>query len=316
MPMRIDYDLRRLLLLRELKHRGTMAAVASALSYSPSAISQQLAVLEQELGVRLLEREGRRVRLTPEAEVLIESTEEIVRVLEAADARMTALRDQVAGTVRISSFQTVALALLPRLVRELATRHPLLKVEVTQEEPDIAIPALLVGDFDVVITEQYPGPSASRSGELYERVLFEDPMRLAVPLTPEFGSVHDIADLADAPWAMEPRDMRARQWATSVCRAAGFEPQVVVETDDMLTHARFVTEGVAVALLPDLIWAETEPAVRLLPLPGDAVRGVALSVRRGWEASSQARAVLEALEAVMPAVLERVGARARSGMAL
>jgi DNA-binding transcriptional LysR family regulator len=307
--MRVDYDLRRLLLLRELKHRGTMAAVASALSYSPSAISQQLAVLEQEIGVRLLEREGRRVRLTPEAEVLIESTEEIVRVLEVADARITALGDQVAGTVRISSFQTVALALLPRLVGELAVRHPLLQVEVTQEEPDIAIPALLVGDYDLVISEQYPGPLPSRSGELHERVLFEDPMRLAVPLTPEYDGVREIADLAHAPWAMEPRETRARHWATSICRTAGFEPRVVVETDDMLTHAHFVAQGVAVALLPDLVWAETEPAVRLVPLPGSEVRGVALSVRRGWEESAQACAVLEALEVVMPAVLDRVAQR-------
>jgi DNA-binding transcriptional LysR family regulator len=106
-------DLHRLRLLRELKHRGTLAAVADALAYTPSAISQQLSVLETEAGVPLLERAGRRLRLTPAAERLVEHTEAILERLEQARADLDASAASIGGTVRVAAFHTTAHAVIP-----------------------------------------------------------------------------------------------------------------------------------------------------------------------------------------------------------
>src|SRR6266581_1772585 len=113
-------DLHRLRLLRELKHRGTLAAVAEALAYTPSAISQQLSVLETEAGVQLLERAGRRVRLTPAAERLVEHTEAILERLEQAQADLDASAASIGGTVRVAAFHTTAHAVIPAALSALA----------------------------------------------------------------------------------------------------------------------------------------------------------------------------------------------------
>jgi DNA-binding transcriptional LysR family regulator len=125
------FDLHRLRLLRELKHRGTLAAVAAALSYSPSSISQQLSQLESEVGVRLLEPVGRRVRLTPRAEILIAHTEAVLERLEQAEADIAASLTDLTGTLRIASFQTAALALVPTALTLLREAHPNLRIHVT-----------------------------------------------------------------------------------------------------------------------------------------------------------------------------------------
>jgi DNA-binding transcriptional LysR family regulator len=136
-------DLHRLRLLRELKHRGTLAAVAEALAYTPSAISQQLSVLETEAGVTLLERAGRRVRLTPAAERLVEHTEAILERLEQARADLDASAASISGTVRIAAFHTTAHAVVPAALSALARAHPALRAEVTEREPETSLPGLI-----------------------------------------------------------------------------------------------------------------------------------------------------------------------------
>lgn len=134
------FDLHRLRLLRELKHRGTLAAVASALSYAPSSVSQQLSQLEAEVGVPLLEPVGRRVRLTEQAEILVAHTEAVLARLERAEAEIAASLTDLAGTLRIASFQTAALALIPAALGLLRDQHPRLRVHVTHMEPENAPP--------------------------------------------------------------------------------------------------------------------------------------------------------------------------------
>src|SRR5690349_9657234 len=112
-------DMHRLRLLRELKHRGTLAAVAAALSYSPSSISQQLSLLETEVGVPLLEPVGRRVRLTPQAEILVGHAEALLERLEQAEADVAASLTELTGTLRVASFQTASLAVLPAALTRL-----------------------------------------------------------------------------------------------------------------------------------------------------------------------------------------------------
>ncbi|WP_190138638.1 LysR family transcriptional regulator [Streptomyces longispororuber] len=280
------FDLHRLRLLRELKHRGTLAAVATALSYAPSSVSQQLSLLEAEVGVPLLEPVGRRVRLTAQAEILVAHTEAVLERLERAEADIAASLTDLTGTFRIASFQTAALALLPTALGLLRRHHPHLRVHLTQREPEQALPALLARDFDLVVAEEYPGDPSPRPAELEQQDLLEDPLHLAVP--PSAGTARAarpaaaLRALAGHPWVLEPEGTAARQWATALCRAAGFEPDVRFETTDLVLHQRLVEQDHAAAFLPGLAFGARPPAVALYPLPRTrGVRRITTVVRRG-----------------------------------
>ncbi len=174
-------DVRRLRLLRELKIRGTLAEVAEALQYSPSSVSQQLALLEKEAGVELLRKTGRRVQLTPQAEVLVAHTAQLLETLEQAEADLAASLTTVTGTVRIAVFQSAALALMPDALTRMASSYPEVRIEMTQREPETALHETWARDFDLVIAEQYPGHAAPRYAELDRLRLTSDAIRLAVP---------------------------------------------------------------------------------------------------------------------------------------
>jgi DNA-binding transcriptional LysR family regulator len=287
-------DVRRLRLLRELKIRGTLAEVAEALQYSPSSVSQQLALLEKEVGVELLRKTGRRVQLTPQAEVLVAHTAQLLETMEQAEADLAASLTTVTGTVRIAVFQSAALALMPDTLSRMATVYPEVRIEMTQREPETALHETWARDFDLVIAEQYPGHAAPRYPELDRIRLTTDAIRLAVPPEaagqPPITSLEDTAELA---WVMEPRGAASRHWAEQACRSAGFEPDVRFETADLQAQIRLIESGNAVALMPDLVWTGRSTTAQLLDLPGSPRRTVFTSVRRS---SAQRPAILAARE--------------------
>jgi DNA-binding transcriptional LysR family regulator len=299
-------DLHRLRLLRELKHRGTLAAVAEALAYTPSAISQQLSVLEAEAGVPLLERTGRRVRLTPAAERLVEHTEAILERLEQARADLDASAASIGGTVRIAAFHTTAHTVIPVALSALARAHPALRAEVTEREPESSLPGLIAHEFDLALIEEYPGHPQFRRPELDYRQLATDPMRLAQPAS---ASPRALADLAGHSWILEPPGTAARHWATAVCRAAGFEPDVRYQSTDLLLHLRLVRTGHAVALLPARLAGappraaptRTDPAIHLSDLPGSPARRIYAATRRGASQQPALAAVRAALATAIQA---------------
>lgn len=294
------FDLHRLRLLRELKHRGTLAAVAAALSYAPSSVSQQLSQLETEVGVPLLEPVGRRVRLTEQAEILVAHTEAVLERLERAEADIAASLSDLTGTLRIASFQTAALALVPTALGLLRDQHPHLRVHVTHMEPEKALPALKARDFDLVLAEEYPGNPNPRPAELEQEDLLDDPLHLALPKPADTaeadGPTAALRSLADHPWVMEPEGTAARHWAVTLCREAGFEPDVRFETTDLLLHLRLVEHNHAAAFLPGLVWTGQTPSVTLRPLPrGRRTRRIFTVVRRGRGRHPAVRACREAL---------------------
>ncbi len=243
------YDVHRLRLLRELSHRGTLAAVAEALGYRPSSVSHQLATLEREVGARLLEPAGRGVRLTAIARVLVAHTEAILRELEEAQAAVAAADSELLGAVRLATFQTAAHRLLPGVLTRLAAQHPRLGLTVAHVRAEQALPALLARDVDVVLSERYRGQVPPLPPGVVRAVSAPDAMLLATPAS--WGRV-SLRDLAHAPWALEPEGTAARAWATALCRAAGFEPRVIVESTDVYLHERLVADGLAAAFLPRL----------------------------------------------------------------
>lgn len=292
-------EIRRLRLLRELSIRGTLAGVAEALAYSPSSVSQQLALLEKEAGVELMRKSGRGVVLTPAAEVLVAHTEELLAALERTEAELAASESEVQGTVRVAVFQTAVLALMPTALRTLRERHPLLRVEMVQHEPETALRETWARSFDVVVAEHYPHHAAPHYAGLDRERLTEDAIRLALPpvgADPAFDAARRLSGAAHLPWVMEPHGAASRHWAEQACRAAGFEPDVRYETADLQAHVRLVESGNAVALLPDLVWVGRLPAARLVTLDGAPHRVIFTSVRASGAGSPVMLAVRRALE--------------------
>src|ERR687895_508220 len=174
-------DLRRLRLLRELAERGTIAAVADALQYTPSAVSQQLAMLEREAGVRLLERAGRGVRLTDAALVLVEHAEALLARAALAEADLAAAARTVTGRGRIAGFQSVLLRIALPAIEALAAEAPRLRCEVVEAEPEQALPALALGDLDLVLGDEWQHQPWRLPGGLEAHELLTDPVRVVVP---------------------------------------------------------------------------------------------------------------------------------------
>lgn len=300
-------DVRRLRLLVELSQRGTLAAVAEALSYSPSSVSQQLSQLEKEAGVPLLVQVGRRVQLTPQAQVLVGHAQAVLERLEEAEADVARSLTTVSGTVRIAVFQSAAHAVVPQALTLLAAEHPSLRVEVTEREPELALFDVAARDFDLVIAEQYPGYTRPLHPELDRVPLARDAIRLALPPVGTGGrgdakrrletrsADHPLAAASASPWVLEPEGTASREWAEQLCRQAGFEPDVRFETADLMAHIRLIRSGNAVGLLPDLVWAGERATVQLVALPGDPEREVFSSTRR---AAARRPAVVAARDAL------------------
>jgi DNA-binding transcriptional LysR family regulator len=295
------FELRRLRLLHELALRGTLAAVAEALSYSPSTISQQLAQLEKEAGVALLAPEGRRVRLTEHGRILAAHAARALDLDEQARGELESLRradSRGLAPVRMAVMQTAALAIVPAALALLAERAPHLRAELVELPPEQGLFELTARGVDLVIAEQYPGHTRAHADGLERETLGTDPIRLAVA---SGDPARALDDLRDRPWVMEPAGTAARLWAVQQCRAAGFEPDVRYELADLAAHARLVAAGQAVAVLPDLLWDGAPAPLSLLDLPGRPAREIFTAQRTASRARAGILEVRRALRDAFPA---------------
>jgi DNA-binding transcriptional LysR family regulator len=286
-------DLRRLRLLRELHERGTIAAVADALQFTPSAVSQQLAQLERETGVRLLERAGRGVRLTDAALVLVGHADALLERAALAEADLAAAAGTVAGRARIAGFQSVALRVaLPAMVA-LAAEAPGLRCELIEAEPEDALPALALGDVDLVLGDEWQHQPWRLPAGLERHELLRDPVRLVLPAG---HAARGLIELADAPWTTGHAGMAWEEMTQRTCRAQGFEPDIRHRTNDANVSLALVAAGLAVTLLPQLVLPPS--GFTVLPVP---VERAVFAVTR---AADRARPSTQAL---LGAVREAVG---------
>lgn len=269
------YEVRRLRILHELALRGTLAAVAQALSYSPSTISHQLAQLEKEAGMPLLEPEGRRVRLTPHGHVLAEHARRVLDLEEQAESELRNL-DPGGQTIRACVMQSAAQALLPDVLDHLDRGPTPVRLELAEFAPEEGLFELVARGLDLVVAEHYPGHNREHRKGTSRLTLGSDPMRLALP---PGDMAQRIDDLRDRAWTMLPTTMIAHHWAVQQCRAAGFEPDVRYEVTDLATQVRLIASGNAVGVLPDLLWSGGRCPVRLLDLPGSPKREVFIATR-------------------------------------
>jgi DNA-binding transcriptional LysR family regulator len=291
-------DVRRLRVLRELAARGTIAATADALGYTAPAVSQQLAALEREAGVALLERNGRRRRLTPAGEELVARTEGILRELEAAEAALASTATQVAGVLRCAAFSSAHRALLPPAIAALAAHHPDLRVSTAEMEPEDSLPALKLGELDLALAQEYPFAPMPADPALERTNLLEDPLALALPaghpLAHGAGPI-DPASLEGEPWVAGRQSTYCHAVVIHSARRAGYEPRLAHITNDFSVAYALVKAGAGVALVPGLA-GPPPPGVVLRPIAGaPPSRTIYAAVRAGSGARPAVAAMLEAL---------------------
>jgi DNA-binding transcriptional LysR family regulator len=243
----------RLRVLVEVAERGSFSAAAEALSYTQSAISQQIATLEAEAGVTLLERHARGVRLTPAGEVLREHAEGVLARLEAAGAELAAIAGLRAGRLRMASFPTAGATLMPLAIARFKAAHPDVELTLAEGEPEQIAPRLRAGELDLALLFEFDEPLAGMDS-LSSVELLSDPMYLALPDEHPLAGKGDLRleDLRGEAWVQTSRESPCARHVVRCCHGAGFEPNVAFESDDYQTVQGLVAAGVGVALIPEL----------------------------------------------------------------
>jgi DNA-binding transcriptional LysR family regulator len=293
-------DLRKLLLLRELHARGTVAAVAEALSYTPSAVSQQLAQLQREAGVPLTERVGRRLRLTDAGLRLVGHADVLLGQLEQAEAELQEAAGSVHGRLRLASLQTPLLSLVPPALDVLAQRHPEVRVELIEMEPEQSLPAVTLGELDVAIAEEYDDAPRRRFPELEREELCRDTIGVALPRDHPLAASGEplaLSDLAGEAWLSAHADTQFAQTQLRSCRLiGGFEPDVRHWANDIAILMALVAAGQGIVLLPGLTDAGRDERIAVRPIAdADLGRTIYAFSRRTATGRPSVRALVEAL---------------------
>lgn len=298
-------DLKRLRLLHELHRRGTIAAVADALQFTPSAVSQQLAALERETGVVLLQREGRGVRLTDQALVLAERARDLLDQADRAEAELAAAAHEPSGRGRIAAFQSVALNIATPAIAQLARTAPKLRTELIDAEPEEALPALALGDLDLVLADEWAGQPLPRPDGIDRHDLHVEPLLVVLgkehPAARARGRAKAITleTLRDEVWVGAPS---GGGWESMILRACrdlgGFEPEIRHRTNDAIVACELVAHGQAVTLLPELTDPGRHPGVTTRRVHGGDLHRTIIAATRSADAQRPStRALLDAVRA-------------------
>jgi DNA-binding transcriptional LysR family regulator len=304
-------DLHRLRLLHELHARGTIAAVADALRYTPSAVSQQLAVLEREAGLPLLERAGRGVRLTDAALVLVDHAGALLERAELAQADLAAAAGTVAGRGRIASFQSVAFHLAVPAIQALSREAPGLRCELVEAEPEWSLPALAIGDVDLVLADEWEHQPLARLAGIVREDLLRDPVYVVLsmghPALRRHRRAVPLAELEAEVWTSGHPGTAWKSMIERTCRELGrFEPDIRHQTNDAVLSLALVAAGRAVTLLPALVDPGSHPGISARPIAKDEVyRNILMATR----AADAERPSVQALSAAIRAAAVDVNAK-------
>ncbi|MFD7033050.1 LysR substrate-binding domain-containing protein [Streptomyces sp. NPDC059917] len=296
-----DWDIKKLRILRTLAERGTVTATAEALNMTPSAVSQQLTNLARQLGVGLLEAQGRRVRLTDAAHLVLRHTEAVFAQLERADAELAGYLAGEAGEVRVGAFSTAVPALVVPAVAALRRSHPGIEVRVREAEAAEAYELLSAGSVDLALSLAAHAPTA-RDPRFTRIPLFADPLDVALPADHRLAGAAGLrlADLSGERWIFGGSGPWSEITRTA-CEAAGFVPEQAHSAAGWTAILAMVEAGMGVALVPRMAVAGRgyEVAVRVLEADRPA-RHVIAALRRGAEAAPAVARVLTALREATP----------------
>lgn len=308
-------DLRRLQILRAVHHHGTVSAAARSLHLTPSAVSQQIRQLARELGVDLLQPDGRRVRLTGAAQVLLTHADTLEAQWEQARADLAAQQGGATGPLRLYGYPTAVASFLAPATARLGTTHPDLDVTVTEAEADVGFGRLLSGEADVTVViagAACPPPDDPR---FEQRSLVDEPLDLLVPAGHPLAGreLVTLEETAREPWIVaEEGTCDHYHVVVAACIAAGFTPRVVHHAKEWLAIVALVSSGLGVSLIPRMLPLHTEHQVTRLRLTGAVrpTRRILTFVRRGGGEHPAVRHGLTALREAATAGLGEVRAAA------
>jgi DNA-binding transcriptional LysR family regulator len=287
----------RLRVLKEVAYRGSFSAAADALSYTQSAVSQQIAALEAETGMALLERHARGVSLTAAGQTLVGHAEGILARLETAESALSAIAGLRGGRLRMASFPTAGATLMPLAIATFRSSYPDVEVTLAEGEPEEIVPRMEAGELDLALLFEFAGETPLKE-DITRVELLEDPMYLALPRDHVLAGRDRLRlqDLRAQAWVQTSRSSPCARHVVRCCHAAGFEPNVSFESDDYQTVQGLVAAGVGVALIPELALSVVREDVTIRALsPGPPVRQVIAAAPAGARLVPAAPAMLGVL---------------------
>jgi DNA-binding transcriptional LysR family regulator len=316
--LRLAYmiDLRRLQVLRVLGEEGSIAGTARLLHVTPSAVSQQVRLLSHDLGVELLQRKGRGVRLTAAAESLIRHVDTLYAQWEEALTELAGAGEAgQLGQLRLCGFPTAVASLLAPAAARLHVSHPGINVQIVEAETPDCYARLVAEQADLAVVVPTASSPTTDDARLDQRPLLDDPFDLLVPRQHRLAA-RDTVDLADAAhdsWIAAPESLDQHQLMSAAWTAAGFTPRIAHQAKEWNAIVALVSHGFGVCLIPRLAPLPAHQAVVRLPLRGEPApsRRVLTVVRRGSRGRAAVAATCAALDEVAlqlpPQLLEHTG---------
>jgi DNA-binding transcriptional LysR family regulator len=294
-------DVRRLKVLREVASRGSFSGAADALYLSQSAVSQQVAALEREVGMPLLERTSQGPRLTDAGRALLVHAEAAIARLEEAEHELAAIAGLEGGELRMASFPSASVTILTEALSRFARNHPKVNLSVTEAEPEESLQMLKAADIDVAIVFDYPLLASPSDRDVEKVPLVTESMHLALPRDhPKAASGRlSLSDFANEAWLCGVRPSSCGELIVEACRDAGFEPRIAFESEEYQVLQGYVAAGLGVTLLPDMVLPDLRPDLVVRPTDPEAPkRRVWAAVRAKGARSAATEAMLETLREV------------------
>jgi DNA-binding transcriptional LysR family regulator len=285
-------NLERLRVLHAVCTTGSVRAAAESLHVTTSAVSQQIARLEREVGQRLLDRHGRGVRPTDAALLLSDHAAKLLAQVELVEADLAGHRGAVAGTITIAAFATAARGLLPTALRSLRDEYPDLTVRLSEAEPDLAMASLRRGDVDVAVVQDWAEAPLATPPDLSRRTLLNDVLDVALPADHHLAGSEsvDLADLLDEEWISWTPGQICHDWLAHTLRAKGIEPRISHTASEHSTQLALVKAGLGAAIIPRLGREPTPKGVHFVPVTPTPTREVSAL----WRSSTASRPAIQA----------------------
>jgi DNA-binding transcriptional LysR family regulator len=296
------FDVKRLRILREVAQRGSFSAAADGLYLSQSAVSQQIATLEREVGMQLLDRTREGPKLTDAGRVLVRHAEAAMARLEEAERELAAIAGLEGGELRLASFPSASATVLTEAVSVFHRRHPRVRLSVSDAEPEESLPRLRGGELDLALSFDYPSVPSIEDRDLQRTLVLTESMHVALQKSHRLAERHvvPLAELADQEWLCGSRPSTCGEVIFQACRTAGFEPQIGFESDDYHVMQGFIAAGLGVTLLPDLALPTLRDDLVVRPTDPPAPK------RRVW-AATRAEGSCSPATDEMVAILVEVG---------
>lgn len=287
--------------LQLLERYGSVAAVAAATSYTPSAVSYQLRQLSEQLGVKLIEPAGRGIKLTAAARIVLRHAAVMQTQFELMRSELAATSEEFSGLFTMCGFSTAATHLLPHATVTLRDRHPGLQVRLTEAEPAICFDLLEREEADLALVMVTADSPALSDGRFDQQLLLDDPLDLVVPAGHRLTSLERVtlADAALESWSIGTPGSAYHQLTVAACVAAGFTPNMAYQADEWETGAALVAKGLCVMLMPRLGSIDQRWPIARIQLSGEPApaRRIMAVTRKGGAGHPLVAEALELIHA-------------------